>query len=101
MKWYTSILAILLILAPFVLGYSNVPGALWASIILGAAALILGFMEQYRWAAVAGALAFISPWVLGFSGVTAALWTTLILGALIAIPDGIRGFGSDSRAAHA
>ena len=101
MKWYTSILAILLILAPFVLGYSNVPGALWASIILGAAALILGFIEQYRWAAVAGVLAFISPWVLGFSGIPAALWTALILGALIAIPDGIRGFGSDSRAAHA
>ena len=101
MKWYTSILAVLLILAPFVLGYSHVSGALWASIILGAAALILGFMEQYRWAAVAGVLAFLSPWILGVSGIPAALWTALILGALIAIPDGIRGFGSDSRVARA
>ena len=101
MKWYTNILAVLLILAPFVLGYSNVPGALWAGIILGAATLILGFMEQYRWATVAGVLAFISPWILGFSGVPAALWTSLILGALIAIPDGIKGFGSATGAAHA
>ena len=30
MKWYTNILAILLILAPFVLGYSNVPGGQFA-----------------------------------------------------------------------
>ena len=101
MKWYTSILAVLLILAPFVLGYSNVPGALWGGIILGAATLISGFKEKYRWATVAGVLAFISPWILGFSGVPAAFWTSLILGALIAIPDGVKGFGSKSQVAHA
>lgn len=101
MKWYTCILAALLIIAPFVLGYGNLPGALWASIILGAAALIAGFMEKFRWATAAGVLAFIFPWILGFSGTPTALWATLILGALIAIPDGVKGFGSKSQAVHA
>lgn len=101
MKWYTCILAALLIIAPFVLGYGNLPGAVWGSIILGAAALITGFMEKFRWAAVAGVLAFISPWVLGFSGTPVALWTTLILGALIAIPDSVKGFAPKNQAVHA
>ena len=101
MKWYTVILAVLLILAPFVLGYSNLSGALWGSIILGVVALIAGFMEKFRWAAIAGVLAFISPWVLGFSGTPVALWVTLILAALIAIPDAVKGFGSTKQVVHA
>ena len=101
MKWYTFILAALLVIAPFVLGYSNLSGAVWGSIILGAVSLIAGFMEKFRWAAIAGVLAFISPWILGFSGTSVALWTTLILAALIAIPDAVKGFGSTNQASHA
>lgn len=100
MKWYISILAVLLILAPFVFGYGNQPAAVWVSIILGAVALITGFMEKYRWAAIAGVLAFISPWILGFSSTPAGLWTSLVLGALIAIPAGVKGFRSEPQAAH-
>lgn len=92
MKWVTLVLAILLFLAPFVLGYSAVPAALWASLVLAVAIGIAGLMEGYRWAAGFGLLTFVAPWVLGFSGIGAAYWSCLILGALVVILAGYRGW---------
>ncbi|MEW5960624.1 MAG: SPW repeat protein [Chloroflexota bacterium] len=36
MYWLTGILGLIMIVAPYVLGFSGDPGALWTNIILGA-----------------------------------------------------------------
>lgn len=101
MYWITGILGLALILAPFVLGYSNNPTAQWTSIILGAVVAVVSLLEgwlknvskwEYWVAGLAGLLAVIAPFVLGFSALSAALWTCVILGALVAILAGYEVF---------
>ena len=94
MNWVTVIAGVVLFLAPFIAGYSGTPSALWASLILGVVIAALGYMKNYKWAAIAGLLTFIAPWILGFSGIGAALWSCLVLGGVVAILDGYRGFFS-------
>jgi hypothetical protein len=59
---------------------------------MGVVIVALGFMQSYKWAAIAGVVTFFAPWVLGFNGIGAALWTCLIVGGVVAIMDGYRGF---------
>lgn len=92
MKWVTLVLAILLFLAPFVLGYSAVPAALWAGLVLAAAIGIAALLEGYRWAAAFGLLTFVAPSVLGFSDLAVAYWSCVILGALVVILGGYKGW---------
>jgi lysylphosphatidylglycerol synthetase-like protein (DUF2156 family) len=98
---FTAALGILLILAPFAMGYNDAPAAMWTSIILGLIAagvsLYKGWVKdaarwEYMIAAVVGLLAVFAPFVLGFSAVTIAVWTTIILGALLAFLGGYEGF---------
>ena len=95
MKWATVISGVLLVLAPFVLGYSGTPAALWTSLVMGIVIAILGLAQSYKWAAGAGVVTFVAPWILGFSGIGAALWSCLILGGLVLILAGYRGFFSE------
>jgi hypothetical protein len=94
MNWVTVIAGVILFFAPFLAGYSGNPTGLWTSLIMGAVIVVLGYMKNYKWAAIIGLLTFIAPWVLGFSGIGAALWSCLLLGGVVAILDGYRGFFS-------
>lgn len=92
MNWITIILGVALFVAPFVMGYSGAPLALWTSLILGAVVALLGYMKSYKVAAVLGLVVFVAPWVLGFSGVSSAFWSCLLLGGGVALLAGYQGF---------
>jgi hypothetical protein len=92
MNWVTIVGGVVLFLSPFIKGYTGTPAALWTSLIMGVVLAALGYMKNYKWAAVAGLVAFVAPWVFGFSGVSAALWTCRAIGGVIAIADGYQGF---------
>ncbi len=90
----TGILGILLIIAPFVLGYRTDSPALWSNVILGIVVLLASLWKAYRpdatyweyWVAgIMGILAIIAPFVLGFTPVVAAMWASIILGVIVLI----------------
>ncbi|MCZ7575034.1 MAG: SPW repeat protein [Ardenticatenaceae bacterium] len=94
MYWVTLILGLVLILAPFILGYNDNASAFWTSFILGAVmALVSGYKAavrdfsnwEYAVAGLAGLLAIIAPFVLGFTAQTTAMWTIVVLGVLALI----------------
>jgi hypothetical protein len=82
-----------LIIAPFVLGYSVVPAALWNDLLVGLAIIVLSATrtagEGYRmawpsWTNVAlGVWLILAPFILGYSTITAALWNDIILGVIV------------------
>lgn len=43
-NWFNLVLGVWLVIAPFVLGYSNKPAALWNDIILGLAVGVLAYI---------------------------------------------------------
>lgn len=101
MYWVTGLLGLAFIVAPFALGYSGDPFALWTSIVLGViVALVSGYKavahDTARWeyvvAAIAGLLAVFAPFIFGFTALTIAMWTSIILGAILAILAGYQGF---------
>lgn len=92
--WIISILGVLFMIAPFVLGFSANTAALWTCIILGVVvALAAGYKavteDQAKWesivAGIAGVLAVLAPFVLGFSNQADARWSSIMLGAAVAI----------------
>lgn len=94
MYWVTLILGLVLILAPFIVGYNDNPSALWTSFILGAVmALVSGYKAavrdfsnwEYAVAGLAGLLAILAPFALGFTAETTAMWTVIVLGFLALI----------------
>lgn len=106
MYWITGLFGLAFIIAPFVMGYSNTPAALWSSIILGAIVFLVSAykawakdeaMWEYMVAAIVGLLAVFAPFVLGFSALTMALWTSIILGGLLAFLAGYEGFFAKPR----
>ena len=101
MYWITLILGLALIVAPFGLGYSGEPMALWTSIVLGLVVTLVSAYKAWardtaRWeymvASIAGLLAVLAPFILGFSTLTMAVWASIILGALLAFLAGFEGF---------
>ena len=95
--WAIGIVGILLVIAPFVLGYDDIDEALWTSIVLGGITAIVMIYKalahdagtwQYWLAAIAGVLAILAPFVLGFDNDDAALWSNLVLGVLIVLSAG-------------
>jgi len=94
MYWVTGILGLAFALAPFVLGYSNNAAALWTSILIGAATIVVSWIEgaqadreqwEYWTAAVLGVIAVVAPFIFGFGAEVVATWTSVILGGLIAL----------------
>lgn len=94
MYWMTGILGLILVMAPFVFGYSSNAPALWSSILVGLATIVISWIEgakhdkeswEYWTAGTLGVIAVSAPFVLGFGSVTAALWTSVVIGVLIAL----------------
>ncbi len=94
MYWLTGLWGILLIISPFALNFRADMPALWSTVILGLAVLIVSAYkavthDHARWeywvAAIVGILAIIAPFVLGFSSLATALWTSIVLGVIVLI----------------
>lgn len=94
MYWVTGIIGVLLVIAPFVLGFTANPPALWASVILGLAVLVVSIITglvhdtanwEYWLIGLCGLAAIIAPFVMGFSNHVRPEWTNIILGALAII----------------
>lgn len=107
MYWITGISGLALIVAPFVLGFSNNSSAMWSSIILGAAIAIVSFIKaglhdtsdwEYWVAGILGLAAIVAPFVLGFSVLATALWSSIILGVIVAILSGYEVYTMRSHA---
>jgi len=90
------VVGVLLILAPFILGFATGGAAMWVPILLGAAIIVYSLLTRYRLAAarvipfgvhlgldVAGGLLLLaSPWLFGFADV---IWWPHVLVGLIAL----------------
>ena len=84
-----------LILAPFLLGYTAITGALWNDIILGATVVLLAasreFGQGYKVAwpswinVLIGLWLIAAPFFLGYSSIVNATWNDVILGIIIAV----------------
>ncbi len=88
------IAGIWLIIASWVLGYSNLSRPLWNDVILGIAVAVIAAIRlwagrPYAWLSwvnfILGLWLIISPWVLGYSGNRTALWNNVILGIIVAV----------------
>lgn len=106
--WAVGIVGILLVIAPFVLGYNDIDEALWTSIILGGVTAIVMIYKalahdsanwQYWLAGIAGVLAILAPFILGFDNDDSALWSNIVLGVIIVLGAGYIGLSSRSQAA--
>lgn len=98
MFWITGILGLALVAAPYVLGYSANPTALWTSVILGVAVVIVSGYKalthdvakwEYWAAGILGLAAVIAPFVLGLGAQANAM---LVLGAIVVILAGYQVF---------
>ncbi len=94
MHWIISLLGDLLLIAPFILGFSANTPALWTCIVLGVVVtLSAGYKavakDEAKWevvvAGIAGVLAVLAPFILGYSSNATAMWTSIILGLVVAV----------------
>ena len=105
----TGILGFVLTIAPFMFGYANNTVALWTSVVVGLATIVLSWMEgaqhdtepwEYWTVAILGVVAILAPFVMGFGYLTSALVTSIVLGILIALFAGAKlsmGVGHKTR----
>lgn len=107
MYWLTGLLGFVLIIAPFLFGYSFDVTAFWTSLAVGAVLIVMSLLEgiaedRDRWeywvVGLAGVVAVFAPFVLGFSAVSVALWTLVIVGIVTVIAAGTKLFGNRSYA---
>jgi bacteriorhodopsin len=94
MYWIVGILGLAFIVAPFVLGYSGDLVAMWSSVILGAAIVVVSAIKAFvrdisKWeywlAGILGLLAIIAPFVLHFNTYVRPLDASLILGVIVLV----------------
>ena len=99
MYWVTGLLGLLLILAPYILGYSDHAAALWSSGVLGLGVVLVSAYKalardegtwEYAAAIILGLLAVVAPFALGFGTHGVAVWTSIGLGVVVAILAGYR-----------
>ena len=86
------VLAIILFVTPWVLGYADQPSPAWntwvsAVVIAGLAiAAVMAFAEWEEWLElVLGLWVAVSPWILGFAGNVTATWAHVAIGILVAV----------------
>lgn len=87
-----AVLAAILFVSPWALGYTGTQAAAWNAWICGLAVAILAvaaikdLQEWEEWAnAALGLWTAVAPWLLGFAGVAAAFWSHLGIGLAIAV----------------
>lgn len=109
MYWMTGISGFVLMIAPFTLGYSQNAPALWISVVVGLATIILSCMEgaqhetkrwEYWTIAILGIIAIVAPFVMDFGYLTSALVTSIVTGMLISLFAGAKlsmGVGHKTR----
>ena len=89
--WINLVLAILLVISPWVLGFSATAAsynAVIAGLIIGLVAVgaIVAFAQWEEWVnLVVGVWVFIAPFVLGFSIEAPAMWTHVVIGLVVAV----------------
>ncbi len=89
--WVNLVLAVLLFLSPWVLGYSGQQEAAWnawiSAVVIAALAIgaLSAFQEWEEWLnLVVGLWVAVAPWILGFAATVTAMWTHVVLGLLVA-----------------
>lgn len=101
MYYLTGFLGLVLIVSPYLFGYSIDATALWTSLITGAILIVASIFEgvaadKERWeywvVGIMGVGAILAPFVLGFSALTAALWTLVIVGLVTILVAGAKLF---------
>ncbi|MCL5114022.1 MAG: SPW repeat protein [Patescibacteria group bacterium] len=107
MYWITGILGLAFAAAPFVFGYSSNTIALYTSLVLGAAVVVVSAIEFFNgdkedweyWAAgIAGGIAALAPFVFGFSAHRQAMWTSVVAGILLIVFAGGRLITGEQKA---
>jgi len=87
--WATGIVGVLLVIAPWVLGYSTDMVAFWSSLILGALIVILSVIKglvhdrsgwEYWVIGILGILSAIAPFVLAYAQARRAELSDVVLG---------------------
>ena len=90
----TSSPGIWLVLAPFLLSYSDITGAVWNDILVGVVVAILAwirvgrplFNEGVGWTnLVLGVWLIVAPFVIGYGASTVALWKDVIVGVVVVV----------------
>lgn len=89
--WVGLVLGVLLVLSPWIMGFSGMTAAAASAWLIGAATVVLFavalFQPDYQWEEwvnlALAVLLLISPFALGFATVTGAAYTHWILGILI------------------
>jgi hypothetical protein len=89
--WLNLVLAAILFVSPWVLGFTTEMAAAWTAwataivIAVFAGAAIVKFAEWEEWAnLVLGLWLVVAPWIVGFTNAIAARWTHVVLGLLVA-----------------
>ncbi len=91
MDWINLVLAVCLVISPWVLAFSTgiaMYNAVIVGLVIGLVAVgaLVAFAQWEEWAnLILGVWAFISPFVLGFTAVTAAMWTHVLIGLIVAV----------------
>lgn len=97
MYWFTALLGVVFITAPFLFQYSSDTIALWISLVVGAVLVVMSLLEavfedrdtwEYWVAGGAGIVAILAPFILGFSA--AAVWTMAIAGVATVLATGLK-----------
>ena len=89
--WVNLVLAILLVISPWVLAFSTgiaMYNAVIVGLVIGLVAIgaLVAFAQWEEWVnLILGAWAIISPFVLGFAAVTVAMWTHVLIGLVVAV----------------
>lgn len=90
--WINIVLALGLVLSPWIVGFAGVAVPAWNAWVIGIAlgamtiAALSAFAEWEEWVnVVLGLWLVASPWMLGFAAVTSAMWTHVVMGVLVAL----------------
>jgi len=86
------ILGAILVVSPWILGFSGTTLMTWNACVTGAVIAVVALMaarQAYDWEEwvnlIAGLWAAVSPWALGFSAMTSAMWIHLAIGLVVAV----------------
>ncbi len=89
--WINLVLAILLLISPWVLAFPAGPAsynAVIAGLIIGLVAVgaIVAFAQWEEWVnLIVGVWVFIAPFVLSFTAAPQAMWTHVVIGLVVAV----------------